>query len=325
MPVRVWFTLDDMAHLRIAGPDPLAETLFSVIALRAGAGPAVPDGWRGRTLRRLTPRTRPLTATWPGPGPSLDLLSLAGSCGDLDESLQHLAGASRAQMDVEVEHFARAQGGVQPELAALLHHDRRARGALVEALRAYHDVAVAPLWPELRRAVDAHRARAAGRMAAAGPAEAFRALEWLGVRWRSPVLEVPSSLGDRRTDIHLDGRGLVMQPSLFFGRHAVLFHDPVGSGPDLLVHPLPGLGDPVRSGSAPGLGRLLGSTRARVLAALLDGACSTSDLAARTGISAASASEHATVLREAGLVRTARVGQSVRHEVTELGIDLLGE
>jgi DNA-binding transcriptional ArsR family regulator len=43
------------------------------------------------------------------------------------------------------------------------------------------------------------------------------------------------------------------------------------------------------------------------------------------GISPASASEHAKVLREAYLIQTCREGRSVRHSLTPLGRTILGQ
>ncbi|MDG4865877.1 winged helix-turn-helix domain-containing protein, partial [Streptomyces sp. T-3] len=65
-----------------------------------------------------------------------------------------------------------------------------------------------------------------------------------------------------------------------------------------------------------------GRTRSAVLASV-DGGCTTGELARRVGVSAASASQHATVLRESGLLATVRDGNSVLHTVTPLGAALL--
>jgi DNA-binding transcriptional ArsR family regulator len=70
------------------------------------------------------------------------------------------------------------------------------------------------------------------------------------------------------------------------------------------------------------LGVVLGRTRASALRALRD-SCSTTELADRLGISVSSASQHATALRAAGLIRTERHGQAVRHSLTALGRALL--
>lgn len=51
--------------------------------------------------------------------------------------------------------------------------------------------------------------------------------------------------------------------------------------------------------------------------------CSTKELAGLAGIAPASASEHATVLREAGLVQTVRHRNLAVHSATVLGVALL--
>jgi DNA-binding transcriptional ArsR family regulator len=60
-----------------------------------------------------------------------------------------------------------------------------------------------------------------------------------------------------------------------------------------------------QSGARRSLNALPGRTRAAALATIARG-CTTSELAVKVGTSAASASEHATVLREAGLIETRR-------------------
>ncbi|WP_394296739.1 ArsR/SmtB family transcription factor [Nocardiopsis gilva] len=78
-------------------------------------------------------------------------------------------------------------------------------------------------------------------------------------------------------------------------------------------------------GNAPGgdvLGRLLGRTRASVLRTLSTDH-TTGELARRLDISMASASEHASLLRAAGLVASERQGNTVRHSLTPLGMELL--
>jgi DNA-binding transcriptional ArsR family regulator len=74
---------------------------------------------------------------------------------------------------------------------------------------------------------------------------------------------------------------------------------------------------------APGtLGRLLGRTRALILAAL-DQPLSTTALAAATELSPAGVSRHLLALRDAGLLTTARHGHEIRYRRTELGSALL--
>ena len=70
------------------------------------------------------------------------------------------------------------------------------------------------------------------------------------------------------------------------------------------------------------LARLVGKTRALALASIGDG-CTTTELAARMGASIAGASQHAGVLRDAGLIVTVRQGGAVLHTLTPLGAQLL--
>jgi DNA-binding MarR family transcriptional regulator len=79
-----------------------------------------------------------------------------------------------------------------------------------------------------------------------------------------------------------------------------------------------------RSGTPAHLVALLGRTRAAVLCAIIEmPGCSTSELAAAARVSLASASEHATVLRSAGLITTVRHRQTARHAPTAVGSALL--
>ncbi|WP_442906782.1 ArsR/SmtB family transcription factor [Kitasatospora sp. NBC_01246] len=65
-----------------------------------------------------------------------------------------------------------------------------------------------------------------------------------------------------------------------------------------------------------GLARVIGRTRARLLAEL-DAPASTTELAARTGLSAANVSHHLTALRGAGLAARHRAGRTVLYLRTE--------
>lgn len=70
------------------------------------------------------------------------------------------------------------------------------------------------------------------------------------------------------------------------------------------------------------LANLLGRGRAAVLRRVESG-CTTTELARRIGVSAATASEHARIMREAGLLASVRDRNTVVHSLTPLGIDLL--
>ena len=127
----------------------------------------------------------------------------------------------------------------------------------------------------------------------------------------------------------LNGRGIALLPSMFAGQPPGLHvapDDPTAI--PWLVLPPSGIrmeqrqlwGDPRPRGAA--LDALVGRNRAAVLRTLAEG-CSTTELADRVGISLAAASQHASVLREAGLITTHRQGSAVLHVLTPLGVELL--
>ena len=75
-------------------------------------------------------------------------------------------------------------------------------------------------------------------------------------------------------------------------------------------------------GPAAGLAALLGRTRAKAIRGIAAG-CTTTELARAPGVAPATASEHATVLRNARLISTRRHRNAVLHTLTPLGAALL--
>lgn len=97
--------------------------------------------------------------------------------------------------------------------------------------------------------------------------------------------------------------------------------------PPVLVHPLspePGwLSRPGAAVTAPSLAQLIGASRAQLLE-ILETPMTTTALAAALRLAPSTASRHAAVLCEAGLVGTRRAGNQVLHHRTALGRALLG-
>ena len=142
------------------------------------------------------------------------------------------------------------------------------------------------------------------------------------MRWNPPVLEVYVPF---EQSLRLDGRGLLLVPSyLSWGTPDVLRD---ASLPPVLVYPvehdLTHCAGPHRV-TGTSVAALIGQTRTSVLESIGDGS-TTSELARRVGVSAASVSQHTAVLREARLIHTSRVGKAVLHTITPLGVALLNE
>lgn len=199
--------------------------------------------------------------------------------------------------------------------------DPRLRETLAGALRAYHDTVLSPWMDVIARCVAADREL---RMRALADGGVERLLSSLGarIRWEEPTLvaDYPCDL-----DVHLDGQGLLLIPSYFCARMPVTLVDP--DMQPVLVYPA--MTTAVETMAVqPGvrqeaLADLLGATRAVILTAIADG-YSGRRLAAQARVSPATISHHTTVLREAGLITTSRMGNTVVHRLTTTGARLLG-
>jgi DNA-binding transcriptional ArsR family regulator len=150
-----------------------------------------------------------------------------------------------------------------------------------------------------------------------------------GFRWRTPVLEI--GRGALTGEVKLGGRGLTLVPSAFCQTRPITYTDAIDDqAPMVLFIPVirtvsdaAALFTTPADGSLKALSALLGTTRAHTLDAIGEGSCTTGELARRLGASSATASEHATVLRQTGLITTIRHGSSVLHSLTDLGTALL--
>jgi len=193
--------------------------------------------------------------------------------------------------------------------------------ALGHAVADLQAVAVDPYRRRITALVAAAAAHFGARAAANGTGALLNSLH-PQVQWDGRVLSVAAN-ADR--DVELDGRALVLRPLVFAfkpGFSGDMFADMVElyfPATDAVLER-----DPRGEVPNPALTTLLGTTRAAVLAAIIrTPAVTTGQLATALGLSAASASRHATVLRDAGLITTFRNGMTVHHHPTRLGAELV--
>ncbi|MFB9904343.1 DUF5937 family protein [Allokutzneria oryzae] len=191
----------------------------------------------------------------------------------------------------------------------------RARAGLLAALNAAYRTLVEARWREIESAVQSDLAQRGHVLLRMGLAEVLATLPGT-VRHRDQILEVDSPVERLLT---VEG-GLRFAPSLLM-THPLVLAAPPGEVPTVVYPAAPA---PVRSSktSQDVLSVVLGASRAEVLRASVQPR-GTTELAQYAGVSLSSASEHATALRNAGLIMTARAGRKVRHTATALGMSLV--
>ncbi|MDX6328444.1 MAG: hypothetical protein QOI83_827 [Streptomycetaceae bacterium] len=318
MSLHIHFTDTDLCGITFAtAPDPLWEALLALHALQAA--PSGPATARWQAHVEVSSPVRGLFALAPARGYSPDFLTPAQGADGIEAGLDAILATPATRLRTELELLLGA--GQMPHWAQeLASGDRTTLREVATGLRVFYRKALTPCWAELsERIEDERRVRATG-MLDTGLDGLLSGLHPL-LLWRERTLEVHG--GHVRGDLHLNGRGLRLVPSFFCHGAPTLLADP--SLPPVLVYPIAPAPDrpPVATpGPSEALAALLGKTRAHLLVAA-GHSPTTTELGRSAGISPASASYHATILRNAGLIHTQRAGVAVRHQLTQLGADLI--
>ncbi|MFF9013836.1 ArsR/SmtB family transcription factor [Streptomyces sp. NPDC014870] len=197
---------------------------------------------------------------------------------------------------------------------------------LAQVVFLFCSAAILPYWSQMRARLETER-DARGRMAITNGVEFLLAGLHPKVTWEASELRIASHLD---LEITLDGRGLILSPSLFLPDKTVVLvrSERQSSLPALVfsvpldLHDLEAPSEESESDGDRALAALVGATRAAALRALSESG-TTGDLSDRLGISLSGASKQATVLREAGLITTLRNRTTAMHTLTPLGLALL--
>ncbi|MEU1518484.1 DUF5937 family protein [Streptomyces sp. NPDC005811] len=322
MPLHLRFGEDDLLRCRFA-VSPLWETQEAVRTLNR------PDrhGFHGPWLRRIQEDARgldlaPLWLLMPRNGHSPDWLGPQplGPATAFDEELARVREADpRVAHHDTARSLADTPGAAGSRLGrALLRDMKHTITRLADLLEEAWHLLVEPYWPRLRALLEADVAFHSRRLAETGLGGLLPQLD-PRISWRAGTLTV-NARGEHERD--LDGRGLVLMPSVFSWPDVVGGFEPPWQ--PMLVYPARGIGglwaEP--AADAPDtLVRLLGRGRAAVLGALGEPA-GTTTLSRRLGLAPSSVSAHLSVLRDAGLLTSRRYGHEVLYEQTPLGIAL---
>lgn len=321
--MRIHFTGVDLGRIRLTPePDVLWETLLAAHMVQTGQAPLVFGEWRNRVRGRLTDPMRRLLALAPPRGYSPDFLTPPEADRGLRTGLDAMLSLPRQQLRRDLELLAPDRREMN-FVRALAGGEAAPLQALGDGITAFHDMAVRPYLGKMREHISADRATRSQSILTSGGEHLLATLH-PAVRWSPPVLEVAIPSNE---DVYLEGRGLRLVPSFFCWRAPTVLRDP--ELPPVLVYPivhdpawLVDVHGPETGRGEPPLAALLGRTRAEVLEATARG-CTTSELARRVRIAMATASHHATVLRDAGLITTHRANGRAYHTLSFLGRELL--
>jgi DNA-binding transcriptional ArsR family regulator len=265
------------------------------------------------TLRIVTPRAG-WTPDFLSPPPTR-------SHTDVARELGRVRATPIEQVELEVRRSLteRADEPLPNGAGRLLDDPAATRDELADLLEACWTRIVEPHWPRLEALLDADISYRTTVLAQDGLLRVLNGLD--------PEL----SYGDgelRRAHAveathDLEGDGLLLIPSAFSWPHTIWVVDPPWQ--PTVVYPARGVAELWRphrpAGGADVLGRLLGSTRATLLASLAEPA-STRTLARRHDLAPATVSEHLAALADAGLASRRRTGREVLYGLTELGARL---
>jgi DNA-binding transcriptional ArsR family regulator len=322
--LRIYFTSDDIARVRLApGPDPMWELVLALQMLRPQRGDLLFTGWRteaadalrgtglGRSLRLLLALT-------PNVGYFPDFLNPIEAANGLEQGLEAIRCTSKRMLHRDMHELSRSR---QPPAYAqgVASGDPSTLVELTSAMRVCYEAVVAPYRCSIETAISRDLATRASVLASRGVEALLRSYR-PAAAWSAGEFQVPTH---RDQELQLDGRGLLLIPSYFCVGGPLTMLDP--ALPPVLIYPVERQPDayPARHARPEALSALIGTTRAAVLQAIGTNPRTTEELARRVGISPASASEHASVLRRAGLVTSSRDRNRMQHLVSPLGLTLL--
>ncbi|MFD0974697.1 winged helix-turn-helix domain-containing protein [Plantactinospora endophytica] len=319
--LRIYFTSDDIARTRVAsGPDPLWELVLALQMLRPQRGDLLFTSWRQEAtaaLRRaaLGPPLRLLLTLTPNVGYFPDFLNPVEAAHGLAYGLEAIRRTPKHLLTRDVRRLARSRP-LPPPVHEVAAGSPQMLVELTDTMRACHEMMVEPYRRQVETAVDRDRTVRVNAFLRGGVEGLLQSL-WPFALWSAGELRVPTH---RHQEIHLGGRGLLLIPSYFCVSGPLTLLDP--ALPPVLSYPVERHPDvlPRRQPFRPeALSALVGNTRAAVLEAIGANPRTTEELARRVGISPGSASEHAGVLRRAGLVLSHRDRHRMQHHLTPLG------
>ncbi|MEU1973704.1 helix-turn-helix domain-containing protein [Microbacterium sp. NPDC019599] len=314
--LRYLLTEDDVGAVRF-GISPLCELGLSIRAIADPSRFPLQLGWVRRTeAARANLDHEALAGLIDDRGWTPDFLNPRPDS-PLTRLDDELVGLRATPDDVFRADLVAVHGAVPDVFAG---SPRRALRRIAASLEQLWETCIEPYWPRMRTVLEADIVFRGRVIAQSGVGEMLNSLS-PRVSYERGVVEVRLSDPAERTR-PVDGAGLTLVPTLFTRRGSA----PVGDGPPMIVYPARGQGalwEVERLVHPEAVAAVLGETRAGLLGILGEPASST-ELAVRLGVTTSAVNQHLRVLRDAGLLTSARYGSSVLYLRSELGTSLLG-
>ena len=323
--IHVRLTVSDLAKTRFAF-SPLAEVGESLYLLSSGSIYGPHRGWHADISPRLSSVDMDLLLAVVPPRPWIaDFLFIGAEDASttIDSQLERLRAIPSEAFAAELRSVWRG-GPPPPRIAELIEAGVGGPHILADVFGDYWSAAIEPHWPAMRSVLEEDVAYRAGELTRNGVA-AMLADMHPELSIHDDILRIAKKPVELHQDEHLVGHGLVLMPSVFVWPNVVFAVDP--AQPPSLTYPARGVGnlwgrqEPDLADSDP-LPALLGRSRAEILTAL-HLPCCTTDLAAKLSQSPSAVSQHLSVLRRNGLVRSWRVGRRVLYLRTDLATSIV--
>jgi DNA-binding transcriptional ArsR family regulator len=320
-PVTFALSIDGVLHCRF-GISPLGEVVRALRALGCPARDTSHCVWlrqRAAVLQELS-RDHDLSSLLvllPERGYVPDFLTAppTTACADIGAELNRVRETPARQARADIERALEGREVERRTVRAL--HSPGAPRRLAATLEAVWGVLLEPSWLTVRELLERDVAHRASRLAEGGLARLFEGL--------SPDVELCGHELHVRNGatvaVELDGLGLLLMPSAFVAPGVATMREP-----PTLLYPARGTAALLGTGEVevrPALSRLIGATRAEILA-LLEEPATTTSLALRLRRSPGNVADHLAVLRRAGFVARRRAGRNVFYWRTPLGHATLG-
>jgi hypothetical protein len=322
---------EDLTKVRLA-PSPLWDTVTSFGVLLHLGRNTVHAPW-ARRARRVLPGTdlSPLLAAMCLERHCPDFLSPPpdASVASFEEELERLRATPPEVVHTEVQMLMQVQqeqfDPLSPEKERLLEiYLREPDGSLkrlVDTLKRYHELAIAPYWQRIQEHLEGDTIKR-GQILALGGVEALLSGLHPKVSYAGGVLKLDKTC---EAVIEPAGRGITLVPCVFAWPRVMVLVQPgyqptVAYGPRGVAN-LWSSSSPAHNGTA--IEAALGAGRASILKNLLPVPTTTTELAHQLHLSPAAVSAHLSRLKAAELIEPHRSGRKVFYRLSCAGESLL--